>query len=118
MKAKSRARPATTSDLDPDQRVHDLRWSHQRRLRRQKIWERFCRTAEAPELINHSDYKSAALRLKNATRSTPRSTSFWRGERAWIGGADERRRRPCARSTPSTRCSPIRRLSISASRKA
>src|SRR5262249_41378851 len=31
----------------------------------QKIWERFCRTAEAPEWIEHPDYKTAALRLKN-----------------------------------------------------
>jgi crotonobetainyl-CoA:carnitine CoA-transferase CaiB-like acyl-CoA transferase len=31
----------------------------------QKIWERFCRSAEAPELIEHPDYKTAALRLKN-----------------------------------------------------
>lgn len=31
----------------------------------QKIWERFCRAAEAPEWIEHPDYKTAALRLKN-----------------------------------------------------
>src|SRR5262249_17872315 len=31
----------------------------------QKIWERFARTATAPELIDHPDYKTAALRLKN-----------------------------------------------------
>jgi formyl-CoA transferase len=31
----------------------------------QKIWERFCHAAGAPELIEHPDYKSAALRSKN-----------------------------------------------------
>src|SRR3954454_9685906 len=31
----------------------------------QKIWERFCRAAGAPELIEHPAYKSAALRSKN-----------------------------------------------------
>src|SRR5215218_2912807 len=30
-----------------------------------KIWERMCRALEAPELITHADYKSAALRSKN-----------------------------------------------------
>jgi crotonobetainyl-CoA:carnitine CoA-transferase CaiB-like acyl-CoA transferase len=31
----------------------------------QRMWERFCNTLEAPELIHHSDYKSAADRSKN-----------------------------------------------------
>jgi formyl-CoA transferase len=31
----------------------------------QKIWERFCHAAGAPELIEHPDYKSAVLRSKN-----------------------------------------------------
>src|SRR5947207_10814059 len=31
----------------------------------QKIWERFCHTVEAPELIEHADYKTAALRSKH-----------------------------------------------------
>jgi crotonobetainyl-CoA:carnitine CoA-transferase CaiB-like acyl-CoA transferase len=31
----------------------------------QKIWERFCKTLEMPELINHPDYKSGAERSKN-----------------------------------------------------
>lgn len=31
----------------------------------QKIWERFCRAIEAPELIAHPDYATSALRSKN-----------------------------------------------------
>jgi crotonobetainyl-CoA:carnitine CoA-transferase CaiB-like acyl-CoA transferase len=31
----------------------------------QKIWERFCKTLESPELINHPDYKGGAERSKN-----------------------------------------------------
>ncbi len=31
----------------------------------QKIWERFCKTLETPDLINHPDYKSGADRSKN-----------------------------------------------------
>ncbi|HVL70999.1 MAG TPA: CoA transferase [Beijerinckiaceae bacterium] len=31
----------------------------------QKIWERFCRAIEAPELIGHPDYATSALRSKN-----------------------------------------------------
>src|SRR5882757_8955309 len=31
----------------------------------QKIWQRFCNAVEAPELIEHPDYKSGPARLKN-----------------------------------------------------
>jgi crotonobetainyl-CoA:carnitine CoA-transferase CaiB-like acyl-CoA transferase len=31
----------------------------------QKIWERFCRAIDAPELIDHPDYATSALRSKN-----------------------------------------------------
>ncbi len=31
----------------------------------QKIWERFCKALETPDLINHPDYKSGADRSKN-----------------------------------------------------
>ncbi|HEY1361760.1 MAG TPA: CoA transferase [Xanthobacteraceae bacterium] len=48
----------------------------------QKIWERFCNTLGAPELIKHPDYNSGAQRLKHRDalnaeidRHTPRRTS-------------------------------------------
>ncbi len=31
----------------------------------QKIWERFCRAIDSADLLDHSDYKTAQLRLKN-----------------------------------------------------
>jgi crotonobetainyl-CoA:carnitine CoA-transferase CaiB-like acyl-CoA transferase len=47
-----------------------------------KIWERFCRTLETPELSDHPDYRSGALRSKNRDalnaeigRHTPKRTS-------------------------------------------
>jgi crotonobetainyl-CoA:carnitine CoA-transferase CaiB-like acyl-CoA transferase len=47
----------------------------------QKIWERFCNAIEAPELINHPDYRSSAVRLKHRDalnaeigRHTPKRT--------------------------------------------
>jgi formyl-CoA transferase len=47
-----------------------------------KIWERFCKGIEAPELINHPDYSSSAARSKNRDalnaeidRHTPKRTS-------------------------------------------
>jgi crotonobetainyl-CoA:carnitine CoA-transferase CaiB-like acyl-CoA transferase len=47
-----------------------------------KIWERFCKAIEAPELINHPDYNSSAARSKHRDvlnaeigRHTPKRTS-------------------------------------------
>jgi crotonobetainyl-CoA:carnitine CoA-transferase CaiB-like acyl-CoA transferase len=47
-----------------------------------KIWERFCKAIEAPDLLNHPDYNTGAVRSKNRDalnaeigRHTPKRTS-------------------------------------------
>ncbi len=85
-----------------------------------KIWERFCRGARragAAEAIRTTRPRRRARRT--ATRSTPRSTAT-RDEahqRRLDRAASTRPACRAGRSTRSTRCSPIRRSSISASRR-
>jgi formyl-CoA transferase len=51
----------------------------------QKIWERFCAALDAPELVDHADYKTGPLRSKNRDaltveidkRTVSRSSADW-----------------------------------------
>ena len=87
----------------------------------QTIWERFCKALGAPEMLTEPGLRHRASALAStATRSTTRSTAYTRQahQRRVDRASSTRPACRAGRSTPSTRCSPIRRSSISASRRA
>ena len=84
------------------------------------IWERFCQRARRRRDAEEAGVCQRARRARRtARRSTPRSIPT-RSTRAAPSGSTSSTRPACrpGRSTASTRCSPIRRSSISASRRA
>ena len=85
----------------------------------QVMWERLCKAIGAPELIEQPDYKTGALRSKNRDALNAEIDKRTVGEDRAPNGSTSSTRPACraARSIRSTRCSPIRRSSISASRK-
>jgi hypothetical protein len=83
----------------------------------QVIWERFCRSIGREDLLQHPDYKSAALRSKNRDALGQAINEALRGATSAPGStASTRPACPAARSIPSTRFLPTPRCSISASR--
>ena len=81
----------------------------------QKIWERFCSTLEAPELIHHPDYKTGAERSKNrdALNDEIGRHTAKRTQRRMGRAVQPRQACRAGRSTRSTRSTVIRRSSIS-----
>ena len=107
-----------SSDFDPDRRVQDQGWLHQHRHSGGEMWDRLCEAIDAAEVWQARGLQTGARARKIATRSTPRSRAISRPQTA-PSGSNASTRPACraGRSIPSTRCSPIRRCGISASRR-
>ena len=84
------------------------------------IWERFCKAMGAEALMENPDYTNGKLALEEPQEAQRRDRQLHREEVPAPSGSTCSTRPACraARSTPSTRCSPTRRSSISASRRA
>ncbi len=86
----------------------------------QSIWQRFCESADAAALLKNPDYtdRHGAVEEPRCAQCRDRQAPC-RPHQRRVGRALQQSRRAVAgRSMPSTRCSPIRRSSISASRRA
>ena len=84
-----------------------------------KIWARFCAAADASELLQQPEYETAAARSKNRDALNADIETL-HGQAAPAPNGSSGSTRPACRagrSIRSTRCSPIRRSSISASRR-
>ena len=81
------------------------------------VWKRFCEAAGATELLTDPDFATPAARSKNRKALNERLVEIIRRASQRATGSRRWTRPACraARSTRSTRCSPIRRCSISAS---
>ena len=85
------------------------------------IWERFCNALGAPRMHQaRRTIKTGALRSKNREALNAEIDSYDARARPAPSGSRSSTRPACraGRSTRSTRCSPIRRSSTSASRRA
>ena len=84
------------------------------------IWERFCRALGAEAMMKKPEYASAQGALGQSQGAQRGDRHLHRSTRPAPSGSTSSTRPACraGRSTASTRCSPIRRSSISASRRA